>query len=548
MEGVQVVTGRARVSRAFRCEPVDRVPWVPFVGVHAAALLGESAETFLKSEALIVRGVQAAIDRYRPDGIPVLFDLQLEAEVLGCPLHWAKENPPAVCGHPLANGTALADLKVPSAADGRIASVLAATGALREANPDVALYGLITGPFTLALHLLGTDIFMRMFDDPSGVHDLLAFCRDVGIAMAGYYMDAGCDVIAVVDPMTSQIGPDQFAEFVTPAARPVFDAIRAGGRLGSFFVCGHAQQNIVAMCECGPDNVSIDENIPLEYVRDVCVERGISFGGNLQLTSVLLLGGVADAQANALACLDVGGQRGFILAPGCDLPYAVPAANIEAVTRLVVDPYQRDVARALAGSTPDEAVRLDMREYGRLDQVVVDIITLDSEACAPCQYMVDAVRKVAPQFEGIVRWREHKIKTRDSLVFMDSLMVRNVPTICIDGQITFVSRIPPRDELIAAIQRQINEKMRTRIRQRKATLLVLGDGEAADRVQDVVDRAVAELGADVPVERVGDPEAIAAYGVAPNQVPAVVLARYQLKSVKAVPEAAAVKEWIKEAL
>ena len=194
MEGVQVVTGRARVSRAFRCEPVDRVPWVPFVGVHAAALLGESAETFLKSEALIVRGVQAAIDRYRPDGIPVLFDLQLEAEVLGCPLHWAKENPPAVCGHPLANGTALADLKVPSAADGRIASVLAATGALREANPDVALYGLITGPFTLALHLLGTDIFMKMFDGPEYVHQLLSFCRDVCKAMSNYYIQAGCDV------------------------------------------------------------------------------------------------------------------------------------------------------------------------------------------------------------------------------------------------------------------------------------------------------------------------------------------------------------------
>ncbi|MFW6155088.1 MAG: uroporphyrinogen decarboxylase family protein [Planctomycetota bacterium] len=548
MEGVQTVTGRERLSRAFRCEAVDRVPWVPFVGVHAAALLGESAEAFLKSEALIVRGVQAAIDRYKPDGIPVLFDLQLEAEVLGCSLAWAAENPPAVCSHPLANGTAPAELKVPAPTDGRIASALAATRTLRAANEDVGLYGLITGPFTLALHLMGTDIFMRMFDDPPAVHDLLTVCRDVAVAMAGYYMDVGCDIIAVVDPMTSQIGPDQFAEFVTPAAKPVFDTIRAGGRLSSFFVCGHAQQNVVAMCDCGPDNVSIDENIPLEYVRDVCVERGISFGGNLQLTSVLLLGGPADAQANALACLDVGGETGFILAPGCDLPYAVPPENLEAVTHLVADPYQRDVARALAGAVSDEGVRLDMREYGRLDQVVVDIVTLDSEACAPCQYMVDAVRKVAPQFDGIVRWREHKIKTRDELVFMDSLMVRNVPTICIDGKITFVSRIPPRDELIAAIQQQINEKMRTRIRQRKATLLVLGDDEVADDIEGIVHRAVAELGAEVPVERVRDADAVAAYGVAPNQVPAVVLARYQLKSVKTPPEPAAVKEWIKDAL
>ena len=36
-------------------------------------------------------------------------------------------------------------------------------------------------------------------------------------------------------------------------------------------------------------------------------------------------------------------------------------------------------------------------------------------------------------------------------MFMTSLMVKNVPTICIDGKITFVSRIPPKEELIAAI-------------------------------------------------------------------------------------------------
>ena len=433
------MAGAARLAAAIRLEPTDRAPWTPFVGVHAAALIGETAEAYLKSEDLLVRGVQAAIDRYHPDGIPVLFDLQLEAEILGCDLRWADQNPPSVASHPLANGVALADLAVPRCDQGRLPAVLNATRRLREANGDVGLYGLITGPFTLALHLMGTDIFMQMFDDIDHVRSVLDFCREVGVAMAGYHIDAGCEFIAVVDPMTSQIGPEQFAQFVTPAIAPIFDAVRAAGALSSFFVCGHAQQNIVAMCDCGPDNISVDENIPLEYVGDICRERGVSFGGNLQLTSVLLLGKPQDAQRNALACLEIGGDRGFVLAPGCDLPYATPPENLDAVYELLVDPYQRDVVRALADA-PDEGVRLDLREYGQADRVVVDIITLDSEACAPCQYMVDAVQKVAPQFDGIVHWREHKIKSHESLVFMDSLMVRNVPTICIDGEITFVPR------------------------------------------------------------------------------------------------------------
>jgi uroporphyrinogen decarboxylase len=542
-----VVTGKERIRKAFLCEQTDRVPWVPFVGCHAGALIGHDASSYLKSAELIEQGVRKAVDLYRPDGIPVMFDLQVEAEALGCRLEWASQNPPAVSTHPLANGMSLEDLRIPGPQDGRIGVVLDAAGRIRKNHPDLAVYGLITGPFTLALHLLGTDIFMMMFDDVEYVHRLLGFCRDVCCAMSGYYGDAGCDVIAVVDPMTSQIGPDQFEQFVSPYVKAIFAEIHRRGALSSFFVCGHAQQNISVMAQTGCGNISIDENIPLDYVRQECQKYHISFGGNLQLTSVLLLGKPLDAQKNAVACLDVGGQLGFILAPGCDLPYATPPENIQAVAEVVYDAYKRDVVRQMAAETVDED-RLDMMEYGQADKVVVDIITLDSEACAPCQYMVDAVKRVAPEFEGIVIWREHKIKYRESLVFMTSLMVRNVPTICIDGEIVFVSRIPPRDELIGAIQKRINEKFRLRLQRRKASLYLLGSkDEKTAAVYERIQRAIEELGLmDVEVEQIEDQDRIAAFNIAPSQTPAVVMARYQVKSMRSVPEVIVIKEWLKD--
>jgi uroporphyrinogen decarboxylase len=446
----------------------------------------------------------------------------------------------------LVNGCTLQDLNVPERNDGRIGLALGAAARLRRAHPDLALYGLITGPFTLALHLMGTDIFMKMFDEAEYVREVLAFCRDTAVAMARYYIEAGCDVVAVVDPMTSQIGPDQFRDYVLPVAKPVFGSIREQGRLSSFFVCGHAQQNIEVMCECGPDNISVDENIPLQYVRELCLERGVSVGGNLQLTSVLLLGSQRDSQLNAIACMEIGGEQGFVLSPGCDLPFDTPPENLEAVWQVVVDPYQREVVKS-AGQDVKAGDCLDLREYGQRDKVVVDIITLDSEACAPCQYMVDAVRKVAPEFEGIVEWREHKIKYRESLVFMTSLMVRNVPAICIDGQIRFVSRIPPRDELVAAIQQRINEKFRSHLLAKGGRMLVLGpdDDQTAKAVQRV-QRAVTELGVRVPVKAVHDHETIASYGLTPGQCPAVVVVEHRLKSVGYIPDVAAVKEWIKQ--
>jgi MtaA/CmuA family methyltransferase len=538
------MTGKELILKAFRLEEVERIPWVPFVGIHGAKLIDVPGDKYLQSAELISRGAAKAVELYKPDGLPVTFDLQIEAEAMGCQLAWSTENPPAVISHPLSEGKTLADLVVPGKDDGRINLVLDAARAIRKDHPDIALYGLITGPFTLALHLLGTDIFIKMLEDAPQVTAILEFANRVAMAMAGYYLEAGCDIIAVVDPMTSQIGPDQFSQFITPPMTALFEHIRSGGGLGSFFVCGYAQQNIEVMCDCKPDNVSIDENIPLDFVRDICLEREISFGGNMKLTVVLLMGSPDDCQEHALETMELGKRKGFILAPGCDLPMATPRENLAAITELVNDPYRQDVVRAMEKKDMD-MILPDMKDYGQADRVVVDIITLDSESCAPCQYMVEAVRKVVPEFEGIVVWREHSIKQLDAVSFMSALMVKNLPTICIDGKIVFVSKIPPRHELIVAIQARINEKMRMRLKLRKAEVLILGKNkEECQQLEGILKQAIKELGPGINYRFITDQKEILSYGV--MQTPSFIVQEFRVKSQGSPPSVEVVKEWIKE--
>ncbi|MBN1950327.1 MAG: uroporphyrinogen decarboxylase family protein [Bacteroidales bacterium] len=537
--------GRERILKAFNSEPVDRVPWVPFVGVHGAFLIGKNADEYLQSADLMVRGIESAIEAYQPDGMPVCFDLQLEAEALGCKLAWSKENPPAVISHPLAGGKSVGILPVFDKESGRISLVLEAAWRARQGSPGTAMYGLITGPFTLALHLLGTDIFMMMFENPDYIKELLSYTAGISKNMADWYIEAGCDVIAVVDPMTSQIGPDHFEQFIHNPVSSVFSHIRNHGALSSFFVCGHAQQNIDVMCKTGPDNVSIDENIPLAYVRDICRRYGISFGGNLQLTLVLLMGSPEDCQKHALDCIDTAGESGFILAPGCDLPMKTPVENIKSVGQLVRDNYQRDVVRAL-DKTPDEMPRLNLGEYGQTDKVIVDIITLDSESCAPCQYMVEAVREVAPHFEELVEWREHSIKNLDGVTFMSSLFVKNIPTICIDGKISFVSQIPPKQELIKAIQKRINEKMKLRIREKHGKIVLAGSPEELREIIEKARIAILELGAQIEIETITAEEARSLYGI--SQSPAWINVRNRIKSEGTEPAVDVMREWIKALL
>ncbi|MCK5703099.1 MAG: thioredoxin family protein [Cyclobacteriaceae bacterium] len=538
------MSGRELIKKAIKLEEVERIPWTPFVGVHGAKLIGVTAAEYLRSEEFIFKGVSKAIDEYQPDGIPVVFDLQMEAEVLGCELAWADENPPAVVSHPLLDGKTLEDLKIPAKTDGRIGLTLNAASRLRKTFPEVALYGLITGPFTLALHLLGTDIFMKMLEDPDYMNELLVFTNEIGKAMAEFYIDAGCDIIAVVDPMTSQIDPMSFETFVTPCAIELFEHIREKDILSSFFVCGHAQQNIEAMCGCKPDNISIDENIPMDYVKDVALKHNISFGGNIKLTVVMLMGDQNDVQENALECMDLGGNKGFILAPGCDLPMDTPIENVKAVTELVHNPYQQDVVRALEREQ-SKLDLLNMKDYGQADKVIVDVITLDSQSCAPCQYMVEAVKRITPHFEGIVEWREHAIKKLEAVTFMSSLMVKNIPTICIDGKIAFVSQIPPKQELIAAIQKRINEKLKLKIKSKKGEVFILGESEEECReLISEVKRASEELGQQINVKMITDKNQLATFGI--TETPAVVLAEYKVKSKGTKPSIEIIKEWIKD--
>jgi uroporphyrinogen decarboxylase len=446
------MTNKEILFEALKGKETPRAAWVPFAGVHAASLIGKTASDYLQSPDLIVKGIKKAVELYKPDGIPVVFDLQVEAEVLGCELKWAAESPPSVVTHPLEMGKTLADLPEFDVSKGRLPIIIEATKTLKKDLDDVALYGLICGPFTLALHLLGNNIFLEMYDNPEYIKEIMNYCTGIAIKLSNAYIAAGCDVIAVVDPMTSQISPDHFNEFVAQPLNTLFDAVRASGAFSSLFVCGDATRNLGVMFQTTCDNISVDENISLDLVKDFALKSDKSFGGNLKLTTVLLLGDEDDSKVDALNCLDVGGTKGYIIAPGCDLPYSTPSENIIAVSEIILDEYQREIARNIVLDETEVDVSLaDLPD--EFTKTRVDVITLDSQACPPCQYMVEAANKAVERIGDGIVVKEHKITDKAGIAAMVKLGVRNIPTICINGKVAFSSIIPDIDKLVEAIKK-----------------------------------------------------------------------------------------------
>ena len=129
------MTPKELLFATLRHEATPRAPWVPFSGVHSGFLTGADATKVLTDEDALVEALLAVNRLYKPDGQPVVFDLQLEAEILGCDLVWAKDGPPSVASHPLADTmTVPCRCTLPTAEKGRLPMVL---NAMRRMKKEV---------------------------------------------------------------------------------------------------------------------------------------------------------------------------------------------------------------------------------------------------------------------------------------------------------------------------------------------------------------------------------------------------------------------------
>lgn len=447
--------GKELIFKALRHEKLDEIPWVPFAGVHAGLLKGYTAEEMLRDSDKIVESLKEVNKLYMPDGLPILFDLQIEAEILGCELMWAKDNPPSVKTHPLENDKTIpCTCKFPTAESGRVPMALDATRRIKEeVGDDVALYGLICGPFTLASHLRGSNIFMDMMKDKEYVKELVGYCGQVACRMAEMYIDAGCDVIAVVDPLISQVSPKMIEKLLAESFKGVFDFIRAKGVFSSFFVCGNATAQIKVMCEMGPDGVSIDENVNLAEAKKITDEFNVLIGGNIPLTTTMLHGTQQDNIKSVIDLIDsVDNKDNFIISPGCDMPYATPMENTIACAQAVKNPESsRDLIKNYESSFDD--IEVDIPDYANSDKVIIELFLLDPEQCAACTYMLAAVEDAFDEMKDIAEYRVYKYFIKEDIARTQKMGVAQLPSLYINGEVAWSSIIPSREELLDAVKK-----------------------------------------------------------------------------------------------
>lgn len=87
-------------------------------------------------------------------------------------------------------------------------------------------------------------------------------------------------------------------------------------------------------------------------------------------------------------------------------------------------------------------------------KVRIDVLTLDSVQCAACGYMMESLAALPADVQEMIEYKEWSIKTKEGLARFMALKGKVLPTICIEGDLVFASRIPLYEELIEEMSRR----------------------------------------------------------------------------------------------
>jgi uroporphyrinogen decarboxylase len=226
----------------------------------------------------------------------------------------------------------------------------------------------------------------------------------------------------------------------------------------AMFVCGDATKNIDVICHTRPDSLFVDENIDIVAAKRITDSHNVLIGGNLPLTTVMLLGTQQDNMKYASDLIAKVGGRNFILAPGCDMPFDVPKDNVVGIAQAVRNaPMTKKMLEGY--EKKDEEIAVDLPDYKNLKKPLVEVFTLDSDACAACGYMKAAVEEAQVHFGERIDSVEYKFTTKENIARVKKLGVMNLPTMLINGELAFSSLIPSRKELYEKIENYLKVKI-----------------------------------------------------------------------------------------
>ena len=342
------VAPRVEVESVLRCSAPRAVPlFLPAIYEHKACFIRSTPSAIARNADLLTRAMLAEFETIGPDALTVGVDVyNLEAEAAGCKVTFYEGGDTSIPGikpgnHVFVIGDDLTHAALPNPLKhGRMkVNIEAARRVRAEVGPDYWLRGAISGPFSLAISLVGAEaLYMACVEQPEWVEQLLNFAGRIIKEFAKAYRDAGAELV-VFDSQASPdlMSPRMYEQLVLPITRDLAAwAATQGVRDLPLIVGGNTTAIAGMLVRTGCNNLLCDFTGDFDAWAAACREGVRAMRRNLPPR---LLEASTPDEVYAAAAREIARGKdlpGFIMGTAV-IPFGTPTENILAVKRACLD-------------------------------------------------------------------------------------------------------------------------------------------------------------------------------------------------------------------
>lgn len=312
------------VRGMFRGDRKGRAPFVPWLSSFAAKIEQVPLERMFTNPDLLSKAMRNAQKLCGHDAVTNIFDPSLEAEACGCRIKWVADGLPVVVSHPLAEGARIEDIDVSQLEKrGRIPIVLEATRQLKlTIGETVAIIAMITGPLTIASHLMGDKIVDKLEQKPEEAEKTINYAIKIMRELCTKYCELNVDVIAIDDDCLATLKPELIRK-IGSRLTPLWNITRFY-RANSLILTRNAKrEQAEAISSLGADGVVLGAPLPSgDLIRRAKVRIGFA------LPLAILLKKEGEFEDQISRCLAQMTAADDFLTTEWDIPIDTPIQNM----------------------------------------------------------------------------------------------------------------------------------------------------------------------------------------------------------------------------
>lgn len=334
------------MHRVWAFETPDRVPFVPAVYEQKAFLIGKTPSEVSRDAELLYRAIMVEAETYQADALVVGMDVyNLEAEAIGSKVTFYDGADDSIPGirpgdHAIAFGADLSALVRPNPLkSGRMPLNLEVARRLATLNQTVPVRGALSGPFSLALNLLGPeDFFVGMIQDPDYCTRVLEFCTDTIIDFGQAYLDVGIGTIMFDSQASPELlSPEMFEEKVSPHIHRAIATLRkAGDAVCPLIIGGNTTPMLDTYLGTGTGQILCDFSADWSIFRERCTAERMAVRRNMNPRLIEKGDPQAILDTARQYIKDADGMPGFILGTAI-VPFGTPTENVLAVRQAAME-------------------------------------------------------------------------------------------------------------------------------------------------------------------------------------------------------------------